>query len=113
MNRAIVREIGQVARVKCPCGYSSRVFTASDTGVLSLHRTEFVDAKLHYHSRTTEVYYILEGKGNMVLDGRSEPIRPGLSIMIPPGVRHRIEGSATAIVCAVPAYDPQDEFFPD
>ena len=52
------------------------------------------DAKLHYHKKLTETYFFLEGgvDAKMELDGDIVPVRPGVCIRIPPGVRHRAIG---------------------
>jgi mannose-6-phosphate isomerase-like protein (cupin superfamily) len=56
------------------------------------------DAKLHYHKRLTETYYFLEcGPGaKMQLDDDVLPVKPGICIMIPPGVRVRENGVFSA-----------------
>ena len=54
----------------------------------TLHRTRITnDAKLHYHRRQTEVYYILIAgpDARMQLDNECVPVRPGTSILIRPG----------------------------
>ena len=33
-----------------------------------VHHVEIQDAKLHYHARTDEFYYIIDGQGTMQLD---------------------------------------------
>jgi mannose-6-phosphate isomerase-like protein (cupin superfamily) len=91
------------------------VLTAADGAPCSLHVTTIREALLHYHRQTTEVYYILEGHGKMELDGNWHVVEPGTVIWIPPGVRHRVlspEG-LRAIVFALPAFDPQDEWCED
>ena len=58
------------------------------------------DAKLHYHKRLTETYYFLEcGPGaKMQLDDDVLPVKPGICIMIPPGVRHRAIGEMKVLI---------------
>ena len=67
----------------------------------------------HYHRKTAEVYYILEGVGAMELNDAKVAVEPGLVITIEPGTRHRLvsPGGVKTIVVGVPAFDPNDEFF--
>ncbi len=45
---------------------------------------------LHKHFGNEEVYYLLEGEGEMVLDGVSYPMRPGDVSMVSGGHTHKI-----------------------
>ena len=50
-------------------------------------------AEKHYHKKTTEYYYVLEGTGHISLDEKIQPIKKGDVIKIEPGVKHQaIEG---------------------
>src|SRR5436309_5133383 len=71
------------------------------------------DARLHYHKRLTETYYFLEcGAGaRMQLDDEVLPVRTGMCILIPPGVRRRAIGEMKALIVALPKFDPSDEWF--
>jgi mannose-6-phosphate isomerase-like protein (cupin superfamily) len=101
----------EISGVPCPCGTSRRAF-ADPSSPASIHLVDIsTDAQTHYHKRITETYVILEGEGQMELDGRLTPIRPGHTIRINPGCRHRALGNLKIMVIAVPAFDPQDEWF--
>ena len=69
------------------------------------------DAQTHYHKTMTEIYVILEGTGELELDGERIPVRPLTSIMIKPGCRHRAVGKLKIINIPVPAFDESDEWF--
>jgi mannose-6-phosphate isomerase-like protein (cupin superfamily) len=98
--------------VECPCGQSRRAFLEESDGVASLHIVDIsTDARAHYHERLTEIYYILEGEGEMELDGERHPVRPGDAILIKPGCRHRAIGRLRVLNVPVPAFDPEDEWF--
>ena len=84
----------------------------------SLHRvTISSNARTHFHRDHTEVYYFLEGEGHIELDGKLHAARPGMSVLIPPGVRHRAvvaAGERMVILNYVtPPFDPADEWFDD
>lgn len=51
------------------------------------------NAEKHYHKKTTEYYYVLDGTGQISLDDKMQPIKKGDVIKIEPGVKHQaIEG---------------------
>ncbi len=86
------------------------------TGPGTLHRTEIkTDAKLHYHRRLCETYYILhcEADAQMQLDDDLIPVRAGTCVFIPPGVRHRAVGPMTVLIVCLPKFDPEDEVIVD
>jgi mannose-6-phosphate isomerase-like protein (cupin superfamily) len=66
----------------------------------------------HHHPRTEEIYYILEGTGEMTIAAESKRVGPGDAIAIPPGARHQIRntGSCTLkfLCCCAPAYEHED-----
>jgi mannose-6-phosphate isomerase-like protein (cupin superfamily) len=109
----LIRKLSDAPSVPCPCGVSTRPLTAADGAPCSLHVTAIGDSVRHYHRRTTEVYYILEGTGKIELNGEWYEIEPGVTIWIEPGTRHRVvsEGGIRTIVFGLPAFDPADEWF--
>jgi len=49
----------------------------------------------------------------MELDDQLLPVRPGMCIVIPPGVTHRAIGQMEILNIVLPKFDPQDEFLVD
>jgi mannose-6-phosphate isomerase-like protein (cupin superfamily) len=112
-RRYRIADFEQIAGVPCPCGTARRAFQDVPEFPATVHVTSItVDAKLHYHKRLTETYYFLEcGPGaQMQLDDDILPVKPGLCIMIPPGVRHRAIGAMKVLIIALPKFDPADEW---
>jgi len=107
-RRYIVRNADQVEPVPCPCGSSTRVITRADTEVASLHVTEIRDSKKHYHRQCTEYYFVLEGAGEMELAEDVVALRPGTTIVIPPGTPHRGRGDFRTLVVCIPALADAD-----
>lgn len=98
--------------IECPCGETRRAFVDDAEKVASLHIVEISkDSQTHYHKRLTEIYYILEGEGQMELDGELHAVRPGDAILIKPGCRHRAIGKLRVLNVPIPAFDPADEWF--
>ncbi|SPE37039.1 conserved hypothetical protein [Candidatus Sulfopaludibacter sp. SbA3] len=113
MNRYHVADFEQIPGVPCPCGTARRAFQEVAEFPATVHVTSIsVDAKLHYHKRLTETYYFLEcGPGaQMQLDDEILPVKPGICIMILPGVRHRAIGQMKVLIVALPKFDPNDEW---
>ncbi len=46
----------------------------------------------HYHARSEEIYLIVEGGGELEVDGDRREVGPGDAVLIPPGSRHRLDG---------------------
>jgi mannose-6-phosphate isomerase-like protein (cupin superfamily) len=107
----LVRHLKDAPTVPCPCGASTRPLTIADTPVCNLHVTHITDSVKHYHRETTEVYYILEGRGKMELNDDVIDLEPGTIVYIEPGTAHRAYGDIRTIVFGVPAYRHDDEFF--
>ena len=103
-----------IAGVPCPCGTARRAFSDVDDFPATVHVTEIsIAARLHYHKRLTEAYYFLEcGPGaKMQLNDKTVDVRPGMSILIRPGVRHRALGRMKVLIVVFPKFDPEDEWF--
>jgi mannose-6-phosphate isomerase-like protein (cupin superfamily) len=111
-KRYRVIDFGELPGVPCPCGIARRALLDVPDFPATIHRTEITtDAKLHYHRRLTETYYVLDCAAGtqMQLDDELVPVRPGLCVFIPPGVRHRAVGRMTALIFVLPKFDPDDE----
>jgi len=63
---------------------------------------------LHAHAGQDKLYYVLEGDGQFLLDGRELPMRSGDLLIAPEGVPHGVRNSGTArlLVLAVLAPAP-------
>ena len=60
------------------------------------------DAKLHYHAKTDEFYYIIAGRGTMVLDDEEIEVHEGVVVYVPRGVRHKAIGDLTVLTICIP-----------
>jgi mannose-6-phosphate isomerase-like protein (cupin superfamily) len=69
----------------------------------------------HYHRATEEIYFVVKGSGEMEVDGRTQRIRPGDAVLIPPGAWHTLLNDGTSelriLCCCVPPYSHEDTFF--
>ncbi|MBL8851940.1 MAG: cupin domain-containing protein [Planctomycetaceae bacterium] len=109
-----VADFSTIPRVPCPCGTARRAFNDVADFPGTVHVTEIAeDAQVHYHKRLTETYYFLEcgPDAQMELNGERLPVKPGMSIMIRPGTRHRAVGTMKVLILVLPKFDPADEWF--
>jgi mannose-6-phosphate isomerase-like protein (cupin superfamily) len=112
-RRYRVVDFDEIPGVPCPCGTARRAFADVQEFPATVHVTSITfDAKLHYHKRLTETYYFLEcgPQARMQLDDETLAVRPGMCILIPPGVRHRAIGEMKVLIVALPKFDPTDEW---
>lgn len=68
----------------------------------------------HYHAESEEIYFLLEGGGELEVDGETRTVGPGDAILIPPGAWHRLEAGsegARLLCCCAPPYRHDDTFF--
>jgi len=114
MVNYVVEQLDDLAAVACPCGLTRRAFVEPGASPASVHLVDIsADSRTHYHKKLTEIYVVLEGRGEMELDGETVPIKPMTSVLILPECRHRAVGKLKVIVVAMPAFDPADEWFDD
>ncbi len=104
-------------------------FITKDTSVVreilaprnsSLRRQSLAEARVapgrsteeHFHPKAEEIYYVLEGKGLMSVDGEEKEIGPGDGIAILPGSRHKVwntgQSDLVILCCCSPAYENDD-----
>ena len=112
MANYMIAQLDEVSAQRCPCGFARRAFAHSPENVASLHIVDIQeDSRTHYHKRMTEMYLVLEGTGEIELDGQRFPVKPMTAIYIKPGCRHRAIGKLKIVNVPIPAFDEADEWF--
>ena len=87
------------------------------TGVQSLAEASLAPGQAtrrHHHARSEEIHLIVEGGGELEIDGEVRPVGPGDAILIVPGAWHQLIASAagvTLLCCCVPPYADGDTYF--
>ncbi|MDB4668286.1 cupin domain-containing protein, partial [Akkermansiaceae bacterium] len=71
------------------------------------------ETERHYHKVSEELYYLLEGKGLMEIDGEERKVGPGDAILIPAGTWHQIKATEPLkfLCCCAPPYQHDDTYF--
>jgi mannose-6-phosphate isomerase-like protein (cupin superfamily) len=112
-TRILVRHEGNTPRERSTCGWRDRLISREDQALGPAAWTHAVDidgARPHYHKRSTELYYVLEGDGVVLLDGEEHPVRKGSLVHIPPGVVHGARGRMRVLVVGIPDIAEDDYF---
>ncbi len=112
-KRYTIRRLTEIEKEKSTCGYRQRLFSTGDDTPAFFHVVRIHGSKTHYHKRTTEFYYILEGEGTMTVDGDTFPIEPGTMVKLDPESVHSSEGDHLVLVAGVPDIAEDDIFFPE
>lgn len=111
MTNYQIAQLDALPSQTCPCGFTRRAF-AELGNAASVHIVDIQqDSRTHYHKKMIEIYVVLEGEGQMELDGQLFPIKPMTAIYIKPGCRHRAIGKLRILNVPIPAFDEADEWF--
>jgi mannose-6-phosphate isomerase-like protein (cupin superfamily) len=74
-------------------------------------------SELHYHPYAEETYYIIKGKGRLIIDSAEYSVRPGDAIFTSPTEKHQIfcdgDDDLEFIVVCAPAWEPSNSVFLD
>lgn len=68
------------------------------------------ESRLHHHLKTHEWYWLAEGSGEIVLDGKTRKIRKHDFIYIKPGTKHKVKSTdgILLIVISYPKWRAED-----
>ena len=116
VKNLIIRHEGETPSERSTCGWRHLLISRQDgdAGVAAwAHAVDIDGAREHYHRVATELYYVLEGEGMVVLDGVEHVVRKGSLVHIPPGVVHGARGRMRVLVIGIPDISDRDLFFPE
>lgn len=111
--RPLVRHEGETPRERSACGWRDRLISREDASLEPMawvHAVDIDGAKLHFHKRSTELYYVLDGEGSVILDGEEHAVFKGSLVQIPPGVVHGARGRMRVLVVGIPDIADDDYF---
>jgi quercetin dioxygenase-like cupin family protein len=110
----LVRHEEESPRERSTCGWRHLLVSRQDEQVAAwAHAVDIDGAREHYHRVATELYYVLEGEGMVLLDGVAQPVRKGSLVHIPPGVVHGAVGRMRVLVVGIPDISDGDLYFPE
>ena len=114
MSTPLIRHEGHTPRERSTCGWRDRLISREDESLHPAawaHAVDIDGAKPHYHKRSTELYYVLDGGGTVSLDGTEHEVKKGSLVHIPPGVVHGAKGRMRVLVVGIPDI-ADDDYFP-
>ncbi len=109
----LIRHEGHTPRERSTCGWRDRLISHEDATLAPAawaHAVDIDGARLHYHKRSTELYYVLDGSGFVFLDGVEHAVGKGSLAHIPPGVVHGARGRMRVLVVGVPDIAADDYY---
>jgi mannose-6-phosphate isomerase-like protein (cupin superfamily) len=101
-TRFLRRDVAEVRPWAETCGQVRCVIEEKDGAAGEVIHVQIHDAKLHYHERTDEFYYVLSGHGSMVLDDEEIELHPGVVVYVPRGVKHKARGELSILLVCIP-----------
>ena len=105
MNRSTIflrRDAADVQPWAETCGQIRPLLEEKDGAAAEVHHLQITHAKLHYHQRTDEIYYVLDGQGRMRLDDDEIELHNGVVVYVPRGVKHKAWGTLKVLVVCIP-----------
>src|ERR1700677_4126153 len=87
-SKFLYRDPSEVKPWEETCGQIRPLIEEKDGAAAEIHHVEIDDAKLHYHERTDEFYYVIDGQGTMVVDDETIELHKGVVVSVPGGTRH-------------------------
>ena len=64
----------------------------------------------HVHEKVTEIYFILQGEGILIIEGKKEKLFPGKLVYIPPGNIHETKITRDADMVFLSIFSPAFSF---
>ena len=96
------RDVADVHPWAETCGQIRPLLEEKDGAAAEVHHLEITDAKMHYHERTDEIYYVLDGKGRMRLNDDEIELHKDVAVYVPRGMKHRAWGNIKVLVICIP-----------
>ena len=113
IDRILVRQEGHTPRERSACGWRDRLISSEDRDLSPAawaHAVDIDGAKPHFHKRSTELYYVLDGSGTVTVNGVEHPVSKGSMIHIPPEIVHSAAGRMRVLVIGIPDIADDDYF---
>src|SRR5437667_5927903 len=109
----LVRHESDSPKERSACGWRNLLLSRQDKehGIAAwAHAVDIDGARPHYHKRSTELYYVLDGAGTVIVGGAEHPVTQGSLVHIPPGVVHAARGRMRVLVVGIPDIADDDYF---
>ena len=101
-TRFLRRDPAEVRPWAETCGQIRCLVEEKDGAAAEVHHVQIQDAKLHYHAKTDEFYYVIDGQGTMVLGDDQIELHRGVVVYVPRGTPHKAVGKLTVLTVCIP-----------
>ena len=105
-SQATVRRLDDQDEFRSVCGMRRDLVGPAEDEPLLFHYMRIHDSRKHYHNKTIEYYFVVEGTGEMELDDETVAIAKGDMIVVPTGVWHTSRSTTDdelhILICALP-----------
>ena len=103
MEKKIIRESG----VKENDHGDTKTTNIFETSVLNLAKVRKVgnDVKLGYDTESDVIYYVLDGEGDCIINGKKYHLKKGDCVFYPKGTKYKHLKGLTLLAIASPPFD--------
>lgn len=101
-TKVLRRDPADVTPWRETCGQIRPLVEACDEAAAEVHQVDIDHAKMHYHERTDEFYYVVSGTGTLIADDEEIELHAGVVVYVPRGVRHKAVGQLTVLTICIP-----------
>src|SRR5688572_14558459 len=82
------------------CGVALDLIHPETTGVRNVSVATIIiepsrSSRAHFHRVMEEVYYFVDGVGEVILNNEVHTVRPGSAVYIPVGLMHQVKNTGT------------------
>ena len=112
-KEVITIKLQDIKAISDVCGQIRVLSSKEDFKKASVaHATMKGPTEPHFHKVLTEFYYVLEGKGKVIVGRKLYPIQPGTLIIIPPPLAHYTipQSKVKVLAFAAPAWSKEDQY---
>ncbi len=89
-------------------GVSMRIYKGKVANLV-FQQTKKGHAEEFYHTKSTFIYYIIQGRGTWFIEGKRHQVKKGDLVVIEPNKRFYYRGKLKQILVTVPPYNPKYE----
>lgn len=102
----------EIKQKRDPCGLVRELYHSDNLSIA--HNTILESARNHMHRTIDETYYVLKGKGKLIIGKEILKIKEGDIIPVSKGTWHYLQSSDATplevLVVTTPKYNPEDLF---
>lgn len=83
-----------------------KIYELVKEGPVGIAVVEINESKLHYHKKTVEIYYVLDGEGILIIDEEKVLIEKNHLVYIEPLRKHKVKRIGKNLMILVISFPP-------